>query len=93
MMNQVSSDHKWINALINGKTISVCEQCNVKEKDVGSYLESPYCEKTPQAIEHREREEYRHLTNARDCGRQEGVRIFESRRSRWEQLDAKYGQK
>jgi len=65
----------------------------VKETDIGSYLESSYCYKTPQAIENCEREEYRLLTIARDCGRQEGTRFFESQRSRWEQLDAKYGAK
>lgn len=91
--NQEISDHKWINASVDGKLITVCEHCNVKETDVGSYLESPYCEKTSQAIEHREREEYRWLTSARDCGRQEGERFFESQRSRWKQLDSKYKEK
>jgi len=89
----IISNHKWINALVDGKTIAVCEHCNVKKMDVDSYLESHYCRKTPQAIEHSEREEYRWLTAARDSGTQEGRRFFESQRSKWEQLDNKYGQK
>ena len=94
------SNHKWIDTLVSGKTIKICELCHVMERDIACYLDSDYCTMTPQAIEWKERYEYFDLTRARDIGRQEGTlaaeyarRSFESSRSRWEQLDSKYGQK
>ncbi len=83
------SEHKWIDVLVDGKLIKACERCRVQERDVG-YLESGYCEKTPEAIEHREREEFRWLKSAHDCGRQEGRIWFESQHERWKYLSDKF---
>ena len=86
------SAHKYVSRLVGDKTILVCEACNIKESDVRTYRESPYCEKTPEAIDARERYEYSHLASARDCGREEGVDFFKSRSERWEYLSNKYGE-
>ncbi len=77
------SSHKWVG--------DKCETCNVTQQEVGSYLRSAYCYKTPEAIATLERQEYDHLKKARDCGRIEGQRYFKSRQNDWNYLDAKYG--
>lgn len=85
------SAHKWVIVSVDGKDTTVCDLCHAKESDIGSYRASDYCDKTPEAIEHRERTEYHRLIKARDCGRPEGLAVFEYNRERWEHLNSKYG--
>lgn len=72
------SNHNW--SMVDTKT--VCAACGIKQSDVGSHLESPYCEKTPEGIEYRERAEYQQLTTAHDCGRQAGIDFFKVNQKR-----------